>query len=72
MPDGKAGDREVFPAGRSHMLSDALQPEIGELIEKRDFGTLKGVLAGLELADVAELAGGLEGRELGVVSSRER
>jgi len=49
------------------MLSEAIQPEIRELIEKKDFATLKQALAGLEAADVAELAGGLEERELGVV-----
>ena len=49
------------------MLSDALQPEIRELIEEKDFATLKAALVELELADVAELAGGLAGQELGVV-----
>lgn len=49
------------------MLSEALQPEIRELIEAKDFATLKGALSRLDPADVAELAGGLEGHELGVV-----
>ncbi len=49
------------------MLSETLEPEIRELIEKKDFATLKGVLSELELADVADLAGGLEGEQLGVV-----
>jgi len=49
------------------MLGDAIQPEIGELIQGKDFATLKGALAALEAADVADLAGGLDGEELGVV-----
>ncbi len=49
------------------MLLDALEPEIRALIEQKAFATLKQVLAGLELADVAELASGLEGQELGIV-----
>ncbi len=49
------------------MLGDALQPEIRELIEKKDFATLKGYMVALDLPDVAELAGDLEGEELGVV-----
>jgi len=49
------------------MLSEAIQPEIRELIEKKDFATLKAALSSLEPADVAELAGELEGKELGVV-----
>jgi magnesium transporter len=49
------------------MLYEAIQPEIRELIEKKNFATLKQALAGLEAADVAELAGELEGQDLGVV-----
>ena len=49
------------------MLSDALQPEIRELIEQKDFATLKQALAGLDVPDVGELADGLDGEDLGVV-----
>jgi len=57
------------------MLGDAIGPEIRELIEAKDFAGLKRALAGLDEADVAELAGHLDGEELGVVFrllSRER
>ena len=49
------------------MLGDAIQPEIRELIERKDFATLKGVLVDLDVHDVAELAGDLDGEELGIV-----
>jgi len=49
------------------MLGDAIGPEIRELIEAKDFAGLKRALAGLDEADVAELAGHLDGEELGVV-----
>jgi magnesium transporter len=49
------------------MLHEAIQPEIRELIEQKQFATLKETLAGLDPADVADLAAGLEGEELGVV-----
>ncbi len=49
------------------MLSEAIEPEIRELIQNRDFATLKKALAGLDAPDLAELTEGLEGEELGVV-----
>ncbi|MHC4715389.1 MAG: magnesium transporter [Planctomycetota bacterium] len=57
------------------MLGDAIQPEIHELIEQKEFATLKRVLGELDVHDVAELLGSLEGRELGVafrLLSRDR
>lgn len=50
-----------------NMLGSAIQPEILELIEKKDFATLKEYMTALDLPDVAELAGDLDGEELGVV-----
>ena len=49
------------------MLGDAIQPEIREFIERKDFAGLKGVLGELDVHDVADLAGDLDGNELGVV-----
>ena len=49
------------------MLHDAIQPEIRELIEQKQFATLKQTLAALDPADVAELTRELQGQELGVV-----
>ena len=49
------------------MLSEAIEPEIRELILKKDFATLKKVLSDLEAPDLADLAEGLHGEQLGVV-----
>ena len=49
------------------MLGDAIQPEIHEFIERKDFAGLKRVLGELDVHDVADLAGDLDGEELGVV-----
>ncbi len=49
------------------MLGDAFQPEIYELIEAKDFATLKKYMTALDSPDVAELVGDLDGEELGVV-----
>jgi len=49
------------------MDTHAIQPEVTELIARKDFAALKGILGSLEAPDVADLAGDLEGEELGVV-----
>ena len=49
------------------MLGDAIQPEIRQLIEAKDFATLKKYMTALDSPDVAELIGDLDGEELGVV-----
>ena len=49
------------------MLGDAFQPEIRELIIRKDFATLKKYMTALDSPDVAELIGDLDGEELGVV-----
>ena len=57
------------------MLGDAIQPEIRDFIERKDFAALKAVVAKLDIHDVAELADDLDGEDLGVVFrllSRER
>ncbi|MCK4625838.1 MAG: magnesium transporter [Phycisphaerae bacterium] len=61
---GKCRRRRLFI---SDMLGDAIQPEIRELIEAKDFATLKKYMTALDLPDVAELTGDLDGEELGVV-----
>ena len=48
------------------MLGDAIQPEIRELIQQKQFAELKHVLCELDVHDVADLLGTLQGRELGV------
>jgi len=53
-------------AGKGTMLGETIQPEIRELIEQKQFATLKRILAELDAADVAELLGGLAGEDLGV------
>ncbi|OPX24685.1 MAG: magnesium transporter [Planctomycetales bacterium 4484_123] len=49
------------------MLGETIEPEIHELIDQKDFATLKSVLAELDVHDVADLMGQLRGDELGVV-----
>ena len=48
------------------MSTSAAQPEIGSLIEAKDFATLKGILRAMEVHDLAELLSDLEGDELAV------
>jgi magnesium transporter len=48
------------------MLKDILQPEVAELIEAKDFAALKKALMEMEIHDLAELIGALEGEELAV------
>jgi len=57
------------------MLGDAIQPEIHELIEDKNFPDLKRILAELEVHDVADLLSSLEGEDLGIafrLLSRDR
>ncbi len=49
------------------MRFEALESEIRELIERKDFATLKRSLAALDEHDLVELADGLDGPDLGVV-----
>ena len=49
------------------MLGETIEPEIRELIDQKDFATLKSVLAELDVHDVADLMGQLRGEDLGVV-----
>jgi len=48
------------------MMGSAIQPEIHELIEKKDFATLKSALIEMEIHDLTELVESLEGEDLGM------
>ncbi len=71
MARGKRHQRpedDMRPQGQgAEMLGNAIQPEIRELIAAKEFATLKEYLIALDSPDVAELAGDLDGEELGVV-----
>jgi magnesium transporter len=49
------------------MMGAVLQPEIHELVEQKNFGTLKSTLREMEVHDVAELLGSLESEDVAVV-----
>lgn len=49
------------------MLGNAIQPEIRELIEARNFATLKRTILEMEIHDLTELLSELEGEEVAVV-----
>ena len=48
------------------MLGAAIQPEIDELIQARDFTTLKAILGQMEIHDLADLLSDLEDEDLAV------
>lgn len=48
------------------MLGDALKPEMHELIEQKDFATLKPILREMEIHDLTELIESLEAEDLAV------
>lgn len=49
------------------MKDSAIQPEVHEMIEAKDFAALKATVGGMEIHDLAELLGELEGEDLAVV-----